>query len=518
LSTATDSLSTVSSGAEASLSTATSTLSTATSSALDQNQLYSDQNQVFGAAAGYEALSAFALIGGGGVFVQGGNNADNTAYAVANSDGSQVGVFGIEYTGSTLYGYSPDPDFVQSTIINATLTGNVGGTTAWTLLGGLGQDSIVGGNNDGEYIVGDLETLVGANQGRIFAANSDTIVGNDGTSTIWGDFVLGLDANGDIDTANVDGITIGADDSIVGGANGDTIFGGGGNDDILAGDGTNLVYGQGGNDSIVSGAGNDDIYGGIGNDSIVGSLGDDSLFGGDGNDDFQFGNGDLTTSATIYGGSSDANGVGIGSGQDTISFVEDNTVVDDSVFEFVSNIDVLTTANGDGAGLDGSSLSLDGFASDAGVSTVQGGNGDDTFTLGSNFDTAVTLLGGAGNDDFVVDNYGQVTLGYIDGEAGTADTLTFQNSLGTSVIDMAGIQSTNVSNIEEIQLGNTASNYVNLVGTAGWSIPTITGGADVQNFITTFNLNASVTLVGGNLSDDITAGNFADRLLGYIGA
>jgi Ca2+-binding RTX toxin-like protein len=483
-------------------------LSGSTSSALDQNQLYSDQNQVFGAAAGYEAMTQLGIaLGGGGVFVQGGNNADNTAYAVANSDGNQVGVFGIEYTGSTLYGYSPDPDFVQSTIINATLTGNVGGTTAWTLLGGLGQDSIVGGNNDGEYIVGDLETLVGANQGRIFAANSDTIVGNNGTSTIWGDFVLGLDANGDIDTANVDGITIGADDSIVGGANGDTIFGGGGNDDILAGDGTNLVYGQGGNDSIVSGANTDVIYGGIGNDSIVGSTGvggDDTFFGGAGNDDFEFSSVAHLEDSSLDGGTD----------TDTIRFTTDAvTVVDANLDQIVAGtIERIVTANGD------NSITLDSNADSAGISTVIGGTGNDDFTLNSSFNNPVTLLGGAGNDDFTVNSYSQITSASIDGGVGTEDTLNIVTSLGSSISYEPILLGVNVSNIEILQLGETATNYVNLIGDSNgdFGIANVYGGANVDNNINAAAIGLSINMFGGNNNDQLIAGSNGDTIQGWL--
>ena len=510
LSTATNSLSTVSSGAEASLSTATNSLSTTTSSALDLNQLYSDQNQIFGAAAGYEALTGLVpAIGGGGVSVTGGvSGADNTGYAIVNPDAAPIAAFGIEYTGSTLYGYSPDPDFVQSTEINATLNGDVGGTTAWTLLGGLGQDSIVGGNTDGEYIVGDLQTLVGANPGRIFAANSDTIVGNNGTSTIWGDFVLGLDANGDIDTANVDGITTGADDSIVGGANGDTIFGGGGNDDILAGDGTNLVYGQGGNDSIVSGANTDVIHGGIGNDSIVGSTGvggDDTFFGGAGDDDFQF-----SSVAQL-----DASSLDGGSNTDTIRFTTNAvTVVDSDLDQIVAGtIERIVTADGT------NSITLNSNADSAGISTVIGGTGNDTFTLGSSFNNPVTLLGGAGNDDFSVYNYDQITSGFIDGGVGTADKLTFQTVINNGASSVT-INSSMVANIEVLQLATPADglgfNSVNL-NDGSWSIPTVIGGANVDNIITTgVTFAANITLLGGAQNDELEGSSTADRLQGWL--
>jgi hypothetical protein len=483
-------------------------LSGSTSSALDLNQLYSDQNQVFGTAAQIEIISEFTQRAGlpydGGVSVTGGaSGADNTAYAGAAFAGNFAPVFGIEYTGNTLYGYSPDPDFVQSTNINATLNGDVGATTAWTLLGGLGQDSIVGGNTNGEYIVGDLQTLVGANPGRIFAPNSDTIVGNNGTSTIWGDFVLGLDANGDIDTANVDGITTGADDSIVGGADGDTIFGGGGNDDIIAGDGTNLVYGQGGNDSIVGGAGNDDIYGGNDDDDIVGSLGADSLFGGDGNDDFQFANSDFGSAATIDGGA----------GSNTLSFT-DAAIVVDSQFANKSNIDVITTPDGFNSNLD---LGSNAGSGSMGLNSVIGGNGDDTFGLSSSFTaTGVSLYGGAGNDDFNVNSYSQISSGFIDGGANT-DTLNIVTSLGSSN-SYAPISGTLVSNIEILQLGETATNYVNLIGDSNgdFGIATVYGGANVDNFINAAALNFSIDMFGGNNSDELIAGANGDTIQGWL--
>jgi hypothetical protein len=365
--------------------------------------------------------------------VQGGNsdavNKDNTAYAVANSDGLQVNVFGIEYSGSTLYGYSPDPDFVQSTVINATLNGDVGGSTAWSLLGGLG------------------------------------------------------------------------DDSIIGGANNDSAFGGVGNDDIFGGLGDDSLLGEDGDDTINGGDGNDDVYGGNNNDVIIGSLGADSLFGGDGNDDFQFANSDFGSAATIDGGA----------GTNTLSFTDAATVVD-SQFANKSNIDVITTPDGFNSNLD---LGSNAGSGSMGLNSVIGGTGNDTFGLSSSFTaTGVSLYGGAGNDEFTVNSYSQLSSGYIDGGVGTNDTL----EILTSYAGVAQYNTDSVSNIESLQLGNTAINQVILNnGAAGWGIATIAGGANVNNEISAFSLNAQVTLLGGNLQDELTGGNNNDRLQGWYG-
>jgi len=474
-----------------STSSVVNSLSGSTSSALDQNQLYSDQNQVFGTAAQFEVLGnlggAFLSIGDGGVSVTGGVvGADNTAYAGNVITGALTPAFGIEYTGSTLYGYSPDPDFIQSTIINATLDGALatgGDLTTWSLLGGNGNDSIIGGDN-ADTIYGDADSRPGGddNDTIIGGAGADVIVGNDG------------------------------DDSILGGDGQNTIGGGSGADTIVGGNDGNFIQGGLGDNSLLGGSGNDTIYGGeenvpaiSGNDTIVGSSGNDSLFGQDGTDLFKFANEDFGSASTIVGGA----------GQDTLAFTNAATVLD-TQFANKSSIEVVTTFDGVN-----SSLTFGTNANSLGLDSVVGGTGNDTFVLGNTFtDTGVTLRGGNGADSISVNDYTQITSGFIDGGGTGADVdrLQIRTSLGsTTGPTYSSINTNNVVNIEELQLGSTAANYVILDGSAGWGIPTVSGGADVQNFISTNNLNASVTLNGNNLSDNITGGNFADQLQGYTG-
>lgn len=104
-------------------------------------------------------------------------------------------------------------------------------------------------------------------------------------------------------TAGEDYIDLGKwDDSAMGEAGNDVIYGGGGADKIYGGSGDDWLYGgkwhdsiwgdegidnirgEEGNDTIYAGPGNDRAYGGQGNDIINGDKGDDLLKGGGGND------------------------------------------------------------------------------------------------------------------------------------------------------------------------------------------------------------------------------------------
>ncbi|WP_211091434.1 calcium-binding protein [Pseudothauera rhizosphaerae] len=88
---------------------------------------------------------------------------------------------------------------------------------------------------------------------------------------------------------------------IAGTADGDEIFGQGGNDSISAGSGDDQLYGGGGhdtlsgangNDTLYGGEGDDTLYGGNGNDILDGAAGNDRLYGNAGNDTYLFGHGD----------------------------------------------------------------------------------------------------------------------------------------------------------------------------------------------------------------------------------
>ncbi|MCR5880288.1 calcium-binding protein [Phenylobacterium sp. J367] len=112
-------------------------------------------------------------------------------------------------------------------------------------------------------------------------------------------------------------------DSIVGSANADRMFGYTGNDTVDGGGGQDYLRGNEGNDLIRGGADFDDVHGNMGDDTVYGGLGDDWVVGGQDND-LQFGEdgwdivyGNLGND-TLSGGDGD-DWVRGGQGDDTVS-------------------------------------------------------------------------------------------------------------------------------------------------------------------------------------------------------
>jgi surface adhesion protein len=65
-----------------------------------------------------------------------------------------------------------------------------------------------------------------------------------------------------------------------------------GNDTLLGGAGNDILFGLGGNDTLDGGKGNDILLGGTGNDTLMGGQGNDILIGGSGGDTFVWKAGD----------------------------------------------------------------------------------------------------------------------------------------------------------------------------------------------------------------------------------
>lgn len=160
-------------------------------------------------------------------------------------------------------------------------------TTAATLIGGLGHDTLTGGAI-GDRLYGDLS---GNGLGELNAGGNDVIAGGAGDDLIYGDF------GGDGGEGGNDNISAGSGaDTVFGDAGGDG--GEGGDDTIAGGSGDDIIYGDFGGDG---GEGGDDaIFGESGDDSIVGDFGVD---GGEGGNDIIHGGADNDTLSGDFMGS-----------------------------------------------------------------------------------------------------------------------------------------------------------------------------------------------------------------------
>jgi Ca2+-binding RTX toxin-like protein len=181
------------------------------------------------------------------------------------------------------------------------------------------------------------------------------------------------------------------------------LFGGAGNDTLTGGSGGDMLFGQAGNDTLLGKGGNDFLFGGAGNDTLTGGDGDDQVFGEAGNDRFIWNPGDDTD---LFEG---------GDGVDT---VEVNGGNGDEVFTLTAN----------GARVRFDRLNPAPFSIDIGttenlVLNMNGGN--DSFSATGNLAALikVTVDGSTGADTLLGTNGADLLLGgdgddFIDGQQG----------------------------------------------------------------------------------------------------
>ena len=195
--------------------------------------------------------------------------------------------------------------------------------------------------------------------------------------------------------------------------NDDVIIGNDLNNTIDGGDGDDIIYGGAGDDFILSGAGDDIVAGGSGNDLIFTGSGDDIIFGGSGNDVILSESGDNIISS--------------GSGNDNI-----NTGAGDDVIFGGSGDDVIYAGAGDDilSGGEGADY-VEGQGSTAGNETVNGnlyhvtsedvligGDGNDTFVVGDEFEEETIIQGGVSAQDLSGNAARYVDLNEAEGEEG----------------------------------------------------------------------------------------------------
>ncbi|MGE0471612.1 MAG: calcium-binding protein [Nitrospira sp.] len=384
------------------------------------------------------------LLGGGGDdILSGGEGNDQLIGDYLNASGLNQGRDILDGGGGNdlLFGGGGD-DVLNGGVDNDELQGGDGFDT---LFGGLGNDRLFGDDKDDRLFGdgGDDELYGGeGNDVLLGDAGNDQLFGGDGFDELFGgdgvDTLNGGEGNDVLDGGIGNNILFGeaGDDRVLGGVGHDDLFGGTGQDHIDGGAGIDYIEGGTGNDMIYGGTGDDRIYGdvnpnlappnsfpiggddvidgGEGNDDLRGGLGNDTLFGGVGHDLLIGGDGD----DILNGGVGNDTLLGGGTGADVIHGGEGN----DALYAGTR-----ASSGGGGEGSEGG----DGFvALSMVVQTVDqlfGDEGDDYLNSGNEyFNTNDSrLVGGVGNDIFVIDGVADVVV--EEAEEGIDTVETFIN-------------------------------------------------------------------------------------------
>jgi Ca2+-binding RTX toxin-like protein len=177
--------------------------------------------------------------------------------------------------------------------------------------------------NDQSIVVGGTGTITVKN---VTASLDLSLLTFSSTAATSVDFTSSRDAS----------LGAGADFSVVGSANIDTIVTGNGSNDVQAGAGNDSVTGGTGVDTILGGAGDDTIAGGTGADALYGEAGADSITGGDGADTIVGGAGE-----DVITGGAGADSIDLGSDGESDDVVLDTYATIDSISGFEADDDIL---------------------------------------------------------------------------------------------------------------------------------------------------------------------------------
>ena len=225
--------------------------------------------------------------------------------------------------------------------------------------------------------------------------------------------------------------------------------------------------GPAGTDNYILGlAGADTLNGGSGNDTLDGGLGADTMAGGAGNDTYIVDNiGDVV--------------------------IENPNAGTDTILTSRGTFSLATS----GANVE--NLTYTGAASFTGTgnnlsNVITGGASNDIIDGGTNAAGVDTLIGGAGNDTYIIRNTGDVVT-----ELAGAGTDTELTALASRTLDA------NVENLTYTRAGNfkgTGNNLANVI-TSGAGADTLDGGV---------NTTGADTLIGGNGNDTYIIRNVGD--------
>jgi Ca2+-binding RTX toxin-like protein len=408
------------------------------------------------------------LFGGDGVDeLQGGDGNDKLLGGLGNDK-----LFG--QTGDDiLWGGEGDDVLVGFTMSNeAKQTLNAGESDNDTLYGGAGSDNLYGGLGNDILDGGTENDLLSGNEG------DDKLFGGTGNDELQGgsgnDLLLGEDGNDKLfGQVGDDTLWGGAGDDILMGFTGtndakqtlnagetdnDTLYGGAGNDFILGGLGDDVLYGETGTDELQGGDGNDSLYGGEGDDRLFGQAGNDVLYGGDGNDIIIGFTASNEAKQTLNAGETDDDKLYGGAGNDIMFGGLGNDYLDggagadfmeggqgDDIYIVNSvNDSILERAN---EGYD-TVISSTNYILNTGVEELRLVEGLDIHGTGNALDNKIignsrnnildgvtgadTMIGGAGDDTYYVDNIGDQTVEYA-GEGIDTVQSSISHTLGANL-------------------------------------------------------------------------------------
>jgi Ca2+-binding RTX toxin-like protein len=349
-----------------------------------------------------------------------------------------------------------------------------GGDDADSLFGGLGNDTLLGGSG-GDSLDGGLgsDSMVGGlGSDTYFVESEDDKIlesAEDGVDVVLASSSFSIEESGAVEILQIRGST---------------------NWNATGNSLANTIYGNEGSNSIDAGAGNDFLDGGAGVDYLLGGIGNDT-----------------------YTVESDKEVVSDLAGVDLIL-----TPVSLSLASsLISGVENLSLTGGSNATVSGNQLnnslwgnvgnnSLDGGG---GRDTILGGSGNDTLQGGVSDKQSDSLVGGFGNDVYLIDS----ALDRINDDGGRDTVVTsFSFSLASTLVSGSGIENLTLqsdmpaanrdinatgNSLANILTGNSGSN--NLDG--GGGVDTLIGNGGNDTFNGGVGDNAIDILRGGAGND-----------------
>lgn len=222
-----------------------------------------------------------------------------------------------------------------------------------------------------------------------------------------------------------------------------------------------LIVGLSGNDTLTGGSGNDRLDGGAGIDSMAGGAGDDTY---------------------VVDNTSDVVTENPNAGTDTVLTTTASYTLGDNV----ENLTYTGASNFTGKG-------------NALANVITGGVGADTLTGGTNTAGVDTLIGGLGSDTYVTSNVGDVIV-----ETAGGGTDTVKTTLGSYTLG---------ANLENLTYTGSGS----FAGTGNELANTITGGSGADTLDGGVNTTGADTLIGGAGNDTYYIRNPGDTIFDSSG-